>query len=248
MKTRAVVLSSLLASAGLASNASAANYQLDWLNYSPTAIGSPVPNGSTYFLPGAGNVTVTYNIPQSYVHARGQVGALSNGNVPFSGDTYQWNSHENFGATSFNPANPPVTAWDITYTFQNPQPAGRIFLGVNGLGRRSDVAGATSVATVFQNGTFIGDWGSGNWGATQFTPGAGQFAMQNSVTGIGGADPHWNTRLGVVRIDDPISSLTVRLMQAGGDGVGVNIAAVPPPGAASLAALAGLAALRRRRA
>jgi hypothetical protein len=36
-------------------------------------------------------------------------------------------------------------------------------------------------------------------------------------------DPPWNTPLGVARIDDPVSSLTVIFNQPRGDGVGVNI-------------------------
>lgn len=48
-------------------------------------------------------------------------------------------------------------------------------------------------------------------------------ARTRRVTGAGGVDPHWNTPLGVVRIDDPVSSLTVIFNQLRGDGVGVNI-------------------------
>ena len=107
----------------------------------------------------------------------------------------------------------------------------------------------TSTATVLQNGTFLGDFTNGNnWGATQFTSSAGMFSMQNSQVGNGGADPWWNTGLGIVRIDDATNSLTVRFNHTSGDGFGVNIGVlVPTPGAATLAGLSGLLCARRRR-
>ena len=72
--------------------------------------------------------------------------------------------------------------------------------------------------------------------------------MQNSLTGPGGVDPHWNTELGVVRINDAVSSITVDFSQISGDGAGVNIGyAVPAPGSITLlAAAAGLVTRRRR--
>ena len=97
-----------------------------------------------------------------------------------------------------------------------------VYVGASGMGRRRAL-GAT-VVTVNQNGTFLGDWsGGGNYGPTQLTGGAGVFQMQNSLTGPGGQDPWWNTPLGVVRIDDAISSLTVNFSQIRGDGIGFNI-------------------------
>ena len=71
--------------------------------------------------------------------------------------------------------------------------------------------------------------------------------MQNSLTGLGGQDPWWNTPLGVVRIDDPISSLTINFSQIRGDGIGVNIAAIPEPATAALVGLGALLVARRRR-
>jgi len=47
--------------------------------------------------------------------------------------------------------------------------------------------------------------------------------MQNSTTGAGGANPHWNTPYAVVRIDDAVSSLTIDLSTIRGDGIGCNI-------------------------
>ena len=64
-------------------------------------------------------------------------------------------------------------------------------------------------------------------GASQFTGGAGTFSVQNSVTNAGGINPWWNTQLGVVRIDDAVSSITVYQSQIRGDGIGVNVGFEP---------------------
>lgn len=229
--------------------AHAVNYSLNWLSYAPTAVGSSVPNNSVFNLPGVGNVTVSYTIPSFYTHARFQNPIFFPGSVTSGPDTYSWATHEAFSATANGPVPAGLSSWDITYTFQSTLAPGSIILGVQGLGSTNQPVPGTTVASVLQNGTFLGDFISGqNFGATQFNPGVGQFSMQNSVTGPGGQNPHWNTELGLVRIMDPISSLTVRFAQMSGDGVGVNIASfVPTPGAASLGVLAGLVAMRRRR-
>ncbi len=224
-------------------------YGIDWLNMAPTPFGSSVPNASVFNLPGVGNVTVTYSIPTTFTDARFQNALLLNGNVVYGSDTYSWTSHELFAATNNATPNPLVVGapWWITYTFPGTMPAGTIFLGVSGLGQTTSYGGGASTATVNQNGTFLGDWtGGGNYGPTQFTPGP-PFQMQNSLTGAGGVDPWWNTPLGVVRIDDPISSLTVNFSQIEGDGVGVNIGAIPEPGSAVLLVLGGAFAMIRRR-
>lgn len=251
MKTRqTIVAASLFALAGFASSAQAANFSLNWLQMAPTPFGSSVPNNSVFNLPGVGPVTVSYTIPTTFSHARFQNSVYYPGNVVAGPDTYTWATHEGFGATNLTPAPAFISSWDITYTFTNTLAPGTIVLGVSGLGAtNAPVVGAT-VATVLQNGLFLGDHISGqNFGATQFNPGVGQFSMQNSVTGPGGQNPHWNSELGLVKIMDPISSLTVRFSQLSGDGVGVNIASVvPTPGAVALGGLAGLAAMRRRRA
>lgn len=249
MTRLATIVASLAAAAGLASNAHAVNYSLNWLNMSPTAIGSPVPNASVYNLPGVGPVTITYNIPSSYIHSRFQNSIFYPASVTSGPDTYNWSVHEAFAATSFGPQNPLASSWDITYTFPSTLAPGTIVLGVQGLGATTSFGGGTSTATVLQNGQFLGDHISGQpYGATQFNSGPGVFTMQNSVTGIGGQNPHWNTELGLVKIMDPISSLTVRFSQLSGDGLGLNIASVvPTPGAAALIGLGGICTLRRRR-
>ncbi|MDX9911510.1 MAG: hypothetical protein RBS39_06745 [Phycisphaerales bacterium] len=218
---------------------------ITWLDTSPTLPGSPVPNNSNYFVPGVGLVNVSYAIPANFTQGRLIQPAFQNGNVP----GYTWGAHELLATTNQTPGTAPLTPdnWSVTYTFPSTLPANSVFVSVGGLGATTTFGGGASVATVQQNGTFLGDFnnGGGPWGATLFTPGAGFFTMQNSVTGAGGVDPHWNTELGVVQINDSVSSITIRLSQLPGDGVGVNVGFVPAP--ASVLALGGLVAMRRRR-
>ncbi|HTR97707.1 MAG TPA: hypothetical protein VMH61_07365, partial [Candidatus Acidoferrales bacterium] len=99
-----------------------------------------------------------------------------------------------------------------------------VFVGAGGLGATTSFGGGASTTTVNQNGTFLGDFDSGEgFGASQFTPGAGTFTLMNSTTGPGGIDPWWNTQLAVVRIDDPVASITVVQSELRGDGIGVNV-------------------------
>lgn len=233
----------------LAGTASATVFTIDWLDMSPTAFGTSIPNNSNYFLPGLGNVNVTYNISGSFFHARTTEPTLQNGSIAFGPDTYQWGAHEQYGAVLQTSSDPLVpVSWDITFSFSGSVPAGSIFVGVAGLGSTTSFGGGSTVATVGQNGTFIGDEdGGNNWGATQFTGGPGTFSMQNSLSAPGGQNPHWNSALGVVRIDDVVSSITVKFSHISGDGAGVNIGYIPAPATSVLVGLGGLAALRRRR-
>ena len=244
IKLSVAVSMSLLLAFG-ASSASVAS-TIDWLNMAPVQFGSSVPNNSVYNLPGVGNVTITYSLPAALPNNRGQNPLMQNGNVP----GYSWTAHEQFGVTNLAP-NPPFVnaAWSVTYTFPGTVAAGTLFVGVAGLGRTTSQGGGISTATVNQNGSFLGDWtGGGNYGATQYIGGPGTFTMQNSVTGAGGADPWWNSALGVVQILDPVSSLTFNMSQLPGDGVGVNIGHVAPePASLALLGLGGLAMFRRRR-
>lgn len=251
MLNRTTRITSAAALLAAATASHAAVYTIDWLDMGPTLFGTPVPNNSNYFLPGVGNVNITYSLSPNFNHARQDTTAtnLINGSVTSGPDTYNWGAHEQFAATLLVGPDPLVPeSWRITYTFPNAIPAGNLFLGVSGLGATTSFGGGTSTATVNQSGTFLGDWSGGNnWGQTLFSGGVGSFSMQNSLTGIGGVDPHWNSQLGVVRIDDTITSLTIDFAQIRGDGVGVNIGYVPTPGTAALFGLGSFACLRRRR-
>lgn len=241
----AVLLGAAVPSAG------AAVVNINWLQMSPPAFGSQVPNGSIYNLPGLGNVTVTYTIPNTFAHSRGNNPLLTTGSVVSGPNTYTWSNWEQFGAVLTTGPDPLVPVpWRLTFSWSNPVPANSIYVGVAGLGRTTSFGGGMTTATVNQNGTFLGDYtGGGNYGLNQFTPGAGTFMLNNSVTGAGGADPHWNTALGVVQINDPnLTSLTIDFSHIRGDGAGANIGFVPTPGAAAVLGLGGLLAARRRRA
>ena len=232
-----------------AGSASASIYSIDWLNMSPTLSGQPVPNNSTFFLAGIGNVNVSYNISADFFHGRLVNGLLQNQGFASGPDTYNWTNHELFAATLLTGPDPLVPVpWDITYTFPNTVSAGQIYVGVAGLGSTTSSGGGSTVVTVNQNGTYLGEYiGPNNWGPTQYTGGPGTFSMQNSLSAPGGADPHWNTGLAVVRIDDAVNSITVHFSHIRGDGAGVNIGVVPSPASATLLTLSGLVALRRRR-
>jgi hypothetical protein len=212
----------LFAVATIASTAAAA--VVNWLDMSPTAYGSAVPNNSVINVPGIGNVTITYSIPANVTHLRQAGGAFVAGSI---GST-SWNNFEGFSTIFTDGPDPlvPVT-WSITYTFPSTLAAGTVYFGSIGLGQTSSFGGGASVYTVNQNSTFLGDWtDGGNWGPTQYT---GGFSVQNSLTGSGGQDPWWNTPLGVVRIDDAVSSLTVNCSQIRGDGIAENIGFVVEP-------------------
>ncbi len=213
--------------ASLPTAASAAAYSITWLDMSPNTFGSVVPNGSVFFVPGVGNVTVTYSIPAHWTHGRYQNPGYTVGSVTSGPDTYSWSNYEHFG-TIFDAGLLGPESGTITYTFAGTLPAGTVYVGTIGLGATTSFGGGASVTTVNQNGTFLGDYiGDVTAGASQFTGGAGTFSVQNSVTGAGGANPWWNTQLGVVRIDDTVSSITVQQSLIRGDGIGVNIGFEP---------------------
>lgn len=232
---------------GMTTSALAASTTIDWLTMSPPAYGASVPNNSVYNLAGVGNVTVSYSIPSGFSDARVDNPLLTAGSV----GSYNWSDFEMFGATNLVPADPIVgVPWHITFTFPSTIAANQIYVGVAGLGRTTSFGGGATIATVNQNGTFLGDWsGGGNYGPTQYTGGAGTFSMMNSLSAPGGADPWWNSQLGVVQINDAVSSITVNFAHIAGDGAGVNIgySAVPAPGALALLGLGGLLGTRRRR-
>lgn len=249
-----IVICAGLLIAFAAGTASAASFNVNWMSLAPTPFGSPPPFVGNYNLPGIGTVQMTYTADPDFAEARLQVPALATGSVTFGPDTYSWTNQETLARTNWAYSGVLNTAWFVTYTFPGTVPAGQLILGVQGLGRRDANPGenpADCITTAFvpQSGTYLGDWtGALNVGPTQFSGGVGNFSMVNSLSGPGGADPWWNTGLALVRIDDPVSSLTVRVSQTGGDGVGVNIGSiVPEPGSAALLALGGLLALRRQR-
>lgn len=247
---RRLSTAAVLVTAGFALQpALAATVPLTWLDQGPTLFGNSVPNNSVFSHPGLGNVQVTYAFAGTFNDARFNNPLLNNGNVTSGPNTYTWGPQELFAATCLAGTAGTFTGqWSITYTFNGVKPAGSVYLGVAGLGRTTNNGGVWSVASVNQNGTFLGDWsGGGNYGPTEWNPGAGTFWLRNTLAGPGGADPWWNTPLAVIRIDDAVSSLTVHFDQLPGDGVGVNIAAVPAPTGAAVLGLSGLLAMRRRR-
>lgn len=227
ISTAAIVLAACMASS--TGDATAAIKTINWLNMPPTPFGGSVPSGSVFNVPSIGNVTLTYTLGANITDNRLQSVGFVAGSIVSGPDTYQWTNHEHF-ATILNSGPDPLVPVlsTITYTFQSQLSAGVVYVGAIGLGATTSFGGGASTTTVNQNGTFLGDFaGPGGFGPTQFTPGAGTFSMQNSLTGPGGADPHWNTQLGIVRIDDPVTSITVQQNGIRGDGIGVNIGFIP---------------------
>lgn len=210
---------------GIATAAEGATIPITWLDMSPTAVGSTFPSGTAFNVPGVGNVTVTYSIPGNWTSSRLLTPGYTTGSVTSAApDTYPWTNYEQF-ATIFGGAVPlgPVVG-TITYTFPSTLPANSVYVGTIGLGATTNEGGGMSTTTVGQNGTFLGEFvGDVTAGASTVIDTPGTFTVQNSVTGAGGVNPHWNTNLAVIRIDDAVSSVTITQSQLRGDGVGVNI-------------------------
>lgn len=220
----ALVLLSLIAAPGVAR---AANINIDWLTMSPPAVGTSVPNNSVYNVAGIGNVMVSYAIPANFTDTRAVSPLYTVGNVVSGPDTYSWTDFEYFG-TTFTDGDLGPLFYTITFTFPALLSPGTVYVGVIGLGATTSFGGGWSTAACSQNGTFLGDYaGDATAGATQFTDLVGFFGMQNSVTGAGGVNPHWNTHLGVVRIDDAVNSVTLTMGNLRGDGIGVAIGFTP---------------------
>lgn len=249
--TIAAILAGTLLTA--TSHANAATIPLSWMQMTPTAFGGTPPNGSSYNVPGVGLVQINYTVTPSFSTARLDQTSIFGGDSITSGpNTYSWGPIEQFARANLVAPPPPTLAWSITYTFPSTMAPNSVYLGVSGLGRLDQtLPGAITTCQVSQNGAYLGeDFGVGGpWGSNQFSSGPGTFSLQNAVTGSNTFGPNWNSALALVRITDPINTLTVNFNQVSGDGVGLNIAVVTPaPGAIALLGLGGLIATRRRRA
>lgn len=217
----------VVACAGIAG---ATAYNIIWLDMTPVPVAGTIPNGSVHNVPGIGNVTVTYSVPGDWAVQRGQNASFTAGNVVNPPDVHSWTNYEYVSTIFTTGALGPVVG-TITFTFPSTLPAGSVYVGTIGLGQTSqDPQGlsGTSTSRVLQNGTWLGDFnGDPTFGASLYTGGPGFFVVQNSQTGPGGANPWWNSQLGVTRVEDPVSSITVFQTALRGDGIGVNVGFTP---------------------
>ena len=226
MRVRVLVstVATLFAVTLAASTALAATLTIDWLQMPPTPSGGSVPNGSIFNVPGIGPVTVTYSMGANVSDSRSLILPPA-GSVAYGGDTYQWSNWEYFGTILNTGPDPivPVTS-TVTYTFPFQLSPGVVYVGTVGIGATTSFGGGVSTITVNQNGTFFGDFNiDASFGASAFTGNPGQFYVRNSVTGPGGQNPHWNSQLAVVRVDDYVSSVTIIHDTLRGDGIGANV-------------------------
>lgn len=227
-------------------------HQIDWMALTPAAFGEAPPTTGYYDLSGVGAVQLAYTADTDYGQARVQNPALSTGSITSDSVTYAWTNHETLGRTLSWSSPWLSSTWEATYTFGQLVPAGQLIVGIQGLGRRdpSDDESPEDVRTsavLVEGGTYLGDWaGNGNYGPTIAVGDANGLSLMNAMSGPGQANPWWNTGLALIRIDVPVSSLTVRFNQTRGDGVGVNIGSlVPEPASALLLAAGGLFVFRR---
>lgn len=222
--TFAFAMACAVAIAAASHTASAATVTIDWLTYSSTPVNSAVPNASVFFVAGIGNVTVTHSIGAQVSHTRAVSPSFVVGSVTYGLNTYQWSDFEYFGTILTAGPDPlvPVVS-TVTYTFPAQLSPGTVYVGTLGLGSTTSFGGGTSIITVNQNGTDFGDFNGGAFGPSLYTGGPGTFNVRNSLSAPGGIDPHWNSQLDVVRIDDAVTSVTIIHSGIRGDGIGANI-------------------------
>jgi hypothetical protein len=219
---------------------------LQWLemsSYAPGVLNAPV-SGSTFTMPGIGNVTLTWSVPSTINLLRLSPSLYPSG----SAAGHSWTNLEQFNG--HRPTSSPTNdVWTFTYTFDTPVPAGALYFGTLGLGRL-DTPGAITTVTGDHNATFLGDYDSpSNFGATDFTGGAGSFTVRNSLSGPGGGTaPNWNSELGLMQITDGgFTTLNLTISGIPGDGYAWNIAAAVPEPSSAVLGIGAVGLLMRRR-
>lgn len=220
---------------------------IDWLDMSTPTNGSAipltpataVPSGAQFAMPGGGGVVISHTIPaEANMGVRQQSPAMSNGTVP----GYQWGVLDAIGSSPLD--NPLYRSYTITYTFSPAIPAGRLVLGVSGLGRSSNVSGgnpgAESNIKVEANGSttalgwqMLGDYAQAgsNYGATEILNAVGTglgvagspIKLRNAAIGPAGDNPHWNSKFGIILLKQAVSSLTLTVNHVRGDGFSIAI-------------------------